>query len=267
MSDDTGEDIYKKYHKKAKSHKYLYHYTTIDALLSIITNKEIRLSNLFLLNDPLEYERLFNEPMLQNRIFVCCFNHIIEDAIPLWKMYADGSYGIRIGFPIKSVQFFENLSNYRCGPFIFNENPNRTWKFGYSSVVDVIYDDDFSRFITSFDAHHSPDVDKIQIPIAIGHLKKKCWEYEKETRICVGVKPDDLGVCLDKKSASFVYAAPPFKYIYCRIPDVALLDMKVMFSPKCNALLKEMMENEIRRQIPGFKDENFQKSDIIIGGC
>ncbi len=271
MSDDTVESLYQQCHNKAKSHLYLYHYTSFEALLSIINSRKIRLSNISQLNDPLEYKRLSCEPMIQKRVYVSCFNHFSKDAIPLWKMYADEPYGIRIGFPRKFAQFFENISNYECGSvdriiFSNDDNPNREWKFGYPSLVDVIYNDDFNKYLYLFDAHHSPDVDKIQRAAAIGHLKKECWDFEKETRIVVIVQPDhDLGSWFDKEAPDYIkYAAAPFTFVYCKIPVGALSDMKIMFSPRSSELLREMMTSEIKRKIPDFKDENFQNSDIIF---
>jgi hypothetical protein len=274
MSDDTDLSIYQQCHEKAKSHIYLYHYTSFEALLSIIDNRKIRLSNLSLLNDPLEYERLSIEPMEQNRIYVCCFNHFSKERLPLWKMYADGPYGIRIGFPRRSAQFFENILNYECGSvdhiiFLNDDNPRRKWKLAYASLVDVIYDDDFQNYIKLKKIYPIDELPELQRAEAIGHLKKECWEFEEETRIIVGLKPDrDLGNWIDKEACEYIrYAAPPYKFVYCKIPEEALLDIRIMFNPQSSDSLMEMMKNELRRSIPGFKDENFQKSDIVIGGC
>lgn len=253
------------YHENAKKHRTLFHYTSFDVLLKIINERRIKLSNITLLNDPVEYERLNDDPFIKNKIYVCCFNHFEKDTIPLWKMYADGLYGIRIGFPVNDIPFFYDTSNYEFGIIDNNitlndKNPRRNWKVHSVSLIDVIYSDDIDKHAIADERQtRHAGID------AIAYTKRKCWDFEQETRIRVDLQPDgDLGAWIDEQTKKFEYAAPPYKNIYCRIPGKVLLNMRIMFSPKSNDLLVNMMKSEILRAIQGYQEGNFQRSEIRI---
>ena len=98
MRDSERNQIDQACSESANDHSMLFHYTAFEALQNIIHDKRMRLSNLALLNDPVDYARLSNDPFIQNRVYVSCFTDIKEESIPLWRIYADSPYGVRIGF-------------------------------------------------------------------------------------------------------------------------------------------------------------------------
>ena len=277
MTDRINKNYYLPSATKAKKHRVLYHYTSFESLLKIIDSGELRFTILSALNDPLEYKRL-----KEDRIYVACFNYHDKDTIPLWKMYADGPYGIRIGFTRKYLSFFEyhqnstatnpsaNLLNFRLGDKDIQHNsndphPNRAWKVFDVSLLDVIYDDNLEKYMYQRDVYQETNMPLIDFPDVKGYLKKECWKFESETRIRVALSPHkDSGVWLDERTNKFVYADPPYKYIYCKMPDLTLQNMKVMFSPISSNELIEMMQREIIHRIKDFNIENFERSDIVI---
>lgn len=265
MNDSIKENVYLSCHAKAREHEMLYHYTSFESLLSIISSKQFRLTHIAFLNDPVEYERLSHDPFIQNKIYAGCFNHIAEDTIPLWKMYADGAYGIRIGFPGSSVPFFEDKLCYKFGIIdnalsLLDDKLHINWKVNDASLLDVSYQDDVND-----ESENSDELTVQPDNYATGFSKRKCWEFEQETRIRVGLQPvGELGAWVDKKTTLFKYATSPYRYIYFQIPDSVLLDMRIMFSPKSNDQLVAMMKNEIKRLLQDYKDESFQRSSIRI---
>lgn len=261
MASIEERDYYTLCKNSANSYRMLYHYTSLEALLHIINSREFRLSHISLLNDPLEYERL--DPFIRDKIFVACFNHIRQDAIPLWEMYANGPYGLRIAIPQKYLSFFHDPMQYaveidgkhRSLKFVDN------WSIWDTSILNVIYDNNFGKY------HYNPkylgdDGPDTPQPNAVGHLKKKCWQFEKETRVRVGLKYNGLGVKLT--GTEFEYFAPPFKYIYCKIPNATLQNMQIMFSPMMSEIVVNLIKREIKTLVAGFCDNNFVYSDIQI---
>lgn len=72
----------------------LFHYTTIDTLAYMMSNRSIRFGRLDTLDDKTESEQFaaFN-PL--KYIFSCSFTDDPKESIPLWKMYANMETGIR----------------------------------------------------------------------------------------------------------------------------------------------------------------------------
>ncbi|MDD7987056.1 DUF2971 domain-containing protein [Lentisphaera marina] len=128
--------------------KEVFHYTSIEALHSIIKTQKIRLSSTMYLNDNLEFalvEELLQEEKLKsynveynkervdflNKIlddfkereaFVCSFSKH-SDMLSQWRGYGDNSQGVCIGFKVnefaKTLQ--ENTKKYRATLTVKNQ--------------------------------------------------------------------------------------------------------------------------------------------------
>ena len=78
----------------------IHHYTTIDNLALILESKRIRFTRLDLLDDIQEIKGLDHQILkLDKSIFVSSWTEDNEENIPLWKMYASITNGIRITMP------------------------------------------------------------------------------------------------------------------------------------------------------------------------
>lgn len=82
----------------AKQYELLYHCCSMEALLSIIKNKEFWLSNLTCVNDHEECEKV-NVAEFKNSFFVACFTY--EDNVPddNWEEYS--AYDTGVLFSVK----------------------------------------------------------------------------------------------------------------------------------------------------------------------
>jgi len=263
MTSNLHRDQYLEKKRAANSHAVLYHYTKFETLLTIIKGRSFRLSNLSQINDPIEYERLGTDPYIKDKVYVACFNHFKKDTIPMWKMYASGPDGIRIAFRKKDLLFFEDESQYyvTIDTKSMQLNLHNEWAIKDISKLDVIYDDNQERY--SYDIFPYGDDDlAVKKPDAAGYIKTKDWEFEKETRIRVGLKNRRLGAKLIK--TEIVYLPPSFTHIYCQVPLDTLLNMSIMFGPlSCNTQRKEMTA-EIHAALSNYSDDKISNSKIRL---
>lgn len=257
--------------KRANTHRMLYHYTSTKALYKIIKSRKLRLSRLSLVNDPLEGERL--DSYTKDKVYVACFNHYPHDSIPLWAMYVPGRDrarpfrdGVRIAFPHENTSFLSDPKQYtivevdRRQLSLQSFDDWRLW--GDPSLLDVVYDDDFSKFIMLKDVYDDDSM-KVGVPNAIGYLKKKCWAFEGETRLRVAFRHTGLGV-KSYTNKGFEYIEPPFEYIYCNVPNETLQNMQIMFSPCMDDALCNKIQKTVKGYFSGFDDRNFVHSSVNI---
>ena len=264
MNQIMNRNIYGEQKKKALSHRRLYHYTKLEAFLHILRESRFRLSQLSSINDPLEYRRL--SPFIKDKIFVACFNHIEKDTIPMWKMYADGPYGIRLSFKLSSLAFFENPSNYqweKSEEEEENNNPSSNWIPWDASIIDVLYCEDLDEFNINRNYLGDDGPPTIEA-VAEGIVKKDDWAYEKETRVRVAIKNKKPGI-KGIKPEGFKFYTPPFRHVYCSIPKETLSEMEITFSPFMSDVIQETIIRETKHYVPNISDDKFKKSKIVIG--
>lgn len=74
----------------------IYHYTNIETLALILSNKTIRFNRLDNVDDLEEGNLKSNGVLFSNYTFVSCWTENPEESIPLWKLYTKGNNGVRI---------------------------------------------------------------------------------------------------------------------------------------------------------------------------
>lgn len=91
--------------KRTYHMSYIYHYTTLPALISIISNRQLKLTRLDKFNELYEYNGFFPENMPHDHeikrmfkdIYVSSWISDNKESIALWKMFSSLESGIRIG--------------------------------------------------------------------------------------------------------------------------------------------------------------------------
>ena len=78
--------------------KYIYHYTSVDSVRKILTNKTIRLNRLDRVDDRTESET-FRGINLAKYLFVSSWTKENDENLSLWNEYTNNKKGIRIGLP------------------------------------------------------------------------------------------------------------------------------------------------------------------------
>lgn len=219
----------------AKKHEYLYHFTTLKTLSSILRNRTFRFSNASLMNDLHEYQKKCNtNTKYWDNIFSMCFSHGDEDSMAMWAMYgipwenavciairAKELYDWFIGKVIKQVGY--EPESHNAVKFIENK----------SSMHDICY---YAGYIgtNQFYGHCAKakhgcqdgcqecpkhelhwDGKKIESPTfveqkeentghvfvhedLVGFVKNSAWEHEKETRLMLWVDDSNLNIANNK---------------------------------------------------------------------
>lgn len=97
----------------SEKRNYLYHYTSLENLALILKNRTIRLNPLTKMDDPQE-QRASDLPHLGKYVFISSWTFDKKEDIPMWKMYAPLSSGVRIAL-------YEN-------PFVWHETTGREYE-------------------------------------------------------------------------------------------------------------------------------------------
>lgn len=190
-----------------KRHTYYYHYTKMEVVNKILENKRLHLSNSKKANDKTERER---DPCL----FSVCFATGTSESLPLWYLYSgvDGK-GARIGMTKKTfLKFIEKakvyLIEYSDDTFLNEKDAKELDKDEYEiSCRDVLYAHEDSTKSGFYRAKYKNevinDISQTEYQKLMESTKEKnliikglIWFYEKETRIQVRIKNENL---LNKK--------------------------------------------------------------------
>ncbi len=183
----TTEELIAFSYKHALNHDLYSHYTTKSSAKCIMTNKQLKFTNLCNLNDLIEGLYLSEEQ--KKRYFIFCFSHEITESFIGWTNYAEGGKGIRL-----SIRK-ENCKRINSDKIeIFDDNKNIINTTFNLKIMDVIYyrnipskkgailiydgiennnfiDNDFSKIVKCN-------------PVM---FKNELWKYEFETRIVIDI--------------------------------------------------------------------------------
>lgn len=86
--------------------EYLYHYTDVDTLALILSNKTIRFNSLVNMDD--KQEQMSRDKQNFGRfVFVSCWTDDEKESIPMWRMYTTKGRGVRIKLPVNPFKVYE----------------------------------------------------------------------------------------------------------------------------------------------------------------
>ncbi|MCE5196769.1 MAG: DUF2971 domain-containing protein [Negativicutes bacterium] len=247
------KEFYTQQNEKAKAHDSYYHFTNLETLAHIVSDRSIRLSQLKKFNDPIEEERAL--PLYKNKVFTLCFTHHSTETIPMWKIYANDKMGLSLRFD--HLDFLEDKNNYLA--------IEKGWEVRDVKLLDVLYDDDLSKF--EFNARKDgEDSGDAVYSTCIGFAKTKIWEYEQETRlrcyIDVGKGKPSVSISKSKSGISRKYNYPNFDYIFCTLPPQVLHEMKVVFNPFMDSVRKDIVKATVKMFLPDYPNHNFLNSRL-----
>ena len=83
--------------------QYLYHYTSLNTLALILTNKSICFSTLLNVDDVEEAETS-DLGLFGKYVYVSCWTDEASESIAMWQMYTPNMHGVRIKLPVFSIQ-------------------------------------------------------------------------------------------------------------------------------------------------------------------
>lgn len=245
--------------------EYLYHYTNLDSLASILKNKKIRFSPLNVLDD-MEEAILGNFSSFAKYVFVSSWTCDKEENIPFWNMYTRNMHGVRI--KLASLPFKKYI--YKS-----HEGISGTDNIDVYMPLEEMSGKDYSIFPMSknlffFKVEYTEDTNKLYPKILsqkgdefiittklVGTCKRQAWDFQKEWRyklICFPMELDDIrnntNILMKRMSESYNL---PFNYIDLEISDDAFFNLEIMSGPKMSEGEKECLKAIVEKYCPTAK--------------
>lgn len=239
----------------AEGRSQLYHYTNLETLSIILSDKTFLLNRIDKVNDLMESAYL-QLPEVYSCVFAGCFSHRKIESIPHWHMYTKADRGVRINFLLK-MPLGKNLDGFmdkkRSIVVKYNEDEllynfsgnfngnlcdcdNTSWKLELSTS-DIIYEAscmERNPILINIDGVTHSDI------IPIGKIKREEWDFEYETRI--------IGLFRNINS-NVEFNAP--EYILIPI-DLESLELEIILNPWCS----EDFKSEVKALLVANKLED-----------
>lgn len=265
---------------EAKKYEWLYHCTSVEALISVIENREMWLSNLKVVNDKEEVGRIDVEEY-EKAYYVACFTYDSDITDEHWREYGQSEnkvlFGVKTSWFKKKLSFldtnhtkiddncfkicnsFDEAIDYQVKSIKNGKNvppPYYVIDYGF---YKVIYDDVLKKNIKSkatwmIDGVHLeeaaivptiPGIIKSTHGICIRNGKDeydKDWTSEKEVRLKIGVNTNNKQI----KDIGVFY-----RQMAIQLSDIAFSELPIKFSPDMKLEQREKSLKRIKSTLPG----------------
>lgn len=229
--------------------KFLFHYTSIETLDKIVTNKSIRFNRLDKVNDKNEGKSL-DLGNLGIYVFVSCWTDNERENISLWHIYSNQLSGVRIKLPTKMFRFYELESQPERALHIAPNTlyPKRIEEIHGSDYLlapvpidfpsKIIYTDDWKNIIPKVASDYSANMIHLG---KIGMYKRNEWSHEEEWRFKLRIMPappppkktyleykDNFNILVEKQ---FMRREVSIESIFLDLTEDALQQMEIMIGP------------------------------------
>ncbi len=212
------------------------HYTNVDALLKILKHRRILFNRIDRVND-LEESRELSCHSLYQRTFIACFNHSVDESIPLWHMYSKKGMGVRICYIMKDGKKVGDLIDKSKVIKTNSDNIFFTWKKESENVGNIALAK-WQNVIYSFDEEYESGVylgeNECEISYDYGLIaayKDEGWRHEEETRCIVVLSP--------------VIENDQIIYLLFHIDTSSIDTIKLIFDPWMEPEMFECIKHEI----------------------
>ena len=171
---------------KNKRSLYLYHYSKIQSIASILETGYIWLGSTESMNDYLEYE-IINSAEDSSRLSFACFSRI-EENLAMYKMYAPSPNGAMLAISFKTAQeIIDKLPTTNGKKIVRIVRDNKLTDETINADIywaAVAYQDLHTPLLKSETVTNTNISNPINEPDLAGFVKLYGWEYEKEVRLC-----------------------------------------------------------------------------------
>ncbi len=255
--------------------KNLYHYTSLETLALILSNRTICFNNLLNVDD-IEEAKTEDMGNFGRFVYVSCWTEDAEESIPLWNLYTPNMHGVRIKMP----EFPFKKYSFKKGEYFLSEDVEtyidlkRVYYDNKASIVStephlakVEYTDSYNKLfpkiktescdgaLTKFlEAKSISDISEKNISVSyslrdIGKYKRKNWAFQKEWRYIMTLSPMGLQEANPPTFAKHQeqirriensLLEPPYKQLFLEISNEALQNIEIIFGPKMTAAEKIM---------------------------
>jgi hypothetical protein len=226
---------------KNKTTQYVYHYTKLSNVVSIINSRSWWLNSPKTMNDGLEFQNI-SEFEQRSAVFFASFMYDSNESIAMWSMYAQPwEDGVFIRIPVEV--FKKWIRNTKTIYPVFcpeNQNPaldKSAIPYEQLSVVRVAYTNADSvqykseEILICGKAENKQLKNTPHLPDLVGYVKDLAWEYEHEVRVLAtmaqNIRCDRLAIGL---------------------PDDLIDSMKIVAGPRFSGNLSERIRQEVHRQ-------------------
>ena len=231
-------------------------YTDIEALMCILKNRELK-ANCIKNVDDLK-EQTYLQPLLDNEEalpYVSCFDYNKNENIPLWNMYSNDKYGVRIRFvvPQKAGKKFHDMlmdnsrfiKGCRSGADPINFHSQLITDFNmpfpyvwvHIATMPIVYKSDL-------------EIASYQLPArnlinwtTLASVKSAEWKFQNEIRIVADFQHTNSGI----KDNVEVVEIPNFDYLLIPIDFSKLEKIVITFSPWMQEQTKQMVCENIKQ--------------------
>lgn len=276
--------------RMAGKYEWIFHCTTDTALLSILENNELWLSNLKLVNDKEEVARV-DVPEYENTYYVSCFTYDSDIPKEHWEEYGNIENGVLIGIKpewVKRNAIFMCGNNKKCesefNKIFENEYAALNYKkeqqqkgrlinpfyINEFDFYQVVYDDNLIKNIKD---NSSMEIDgqvfhgQSLTPAVAGIVKstrgicqrwgqepyEKDWTTEKEVRLKVGIQQFDIFLNGHEIHDNLIMKKVFFPKIAMELTEKAFEELKIKFSPGFKD--RESYLKKVEDILPGRKIE------------
>ena len=230
-------------------------YTDIEALMCILKNRELK-ANCIKNVDDLK-EQAYLQPLLDNGEalpYVSCFDYNDKENIPLWNMYSNDRYGVRIQFVIPQTgeDFHEVIidksrfvKGCRSGttPIIFRSQLTTDFHMPYPYVwvhiatMPIVYKRDLES------ASYQLPASNLINWTTLASVKSDDWKFQNEVRIVADFQHTNSGI----KDNVEAVEIPNFDYLLIPIEFSKLEKIVITFSPWMQEQTKQMVAESIKQ--------------------
>lgn len=266
---------------------YLFHYTSLETLALILSNKTICFNNLLNVDDIEEAE---TEDMgkFGKYLYVSCWTEDEEESIPLWNLYTPNMHGVRIKmqkFPFKKYHYSkgmyyltEDIDTYINIEKIYNEN-KVCIVATQPLLIEVEYTNDKTKLFPKVKKESSEGaLEKILAAkdlkdiegsfdikyefFNIGKYKRENWSFQKEWRYTISISPIGLQ---ESNPPSFEKhqkllrkleddnTEVPYQRLFLELDETAFENMEIVFGPKMTESEKILAKSLIKEYCPQCK--------------
>jgi len=165
----------------------IYHYTSFETFKKIVETGAIRFNSLANVDDA-EEGVLLDTISQAAYTYVSCWTKSESESIPMWRMYVDSPFAVRIGVSAKILEpaftnrpFISNHTNRMAQVFLFHRGSDRKFEF----LSDVVYSKQpklqMYRSMRGLLAHEYIE--------NYGISKSLQWEFQNEVRFILQAVP------------------------------------------------------------------------------
>lgn len=176
----------------------LYHYTSLDTIVQILKNKQIKFNSLANCDDLDEAESA-DVRQVGRFVYVSCWTTEQQESIPMWTQYSHDMSGVRLGmvvnpFEVKEYQGTNGIIRTALNLELFERDNKMMFVADQPKMVSVEYTEDEAKLIPNILIESSEGAteriikgtahsDQTSISIdPIGKYKRPCWSFQKEVR-------------------------------------------------------------------------------------